>query len=268
MPLPQEPTIYELLSNLNQLDEGGRGDLGNYLYDLLESGGATEEDLEYFVDRISPNLNYDVSGGSKWNTWLKSGGRRTYEFDPFKGGLPENIQDMSEEEMTEYVQGLTSPEEILESIQYQIENPWYNMAQDEPEEKYKNAYSNLRLAGDTDWEKFTNPLMEIFGGEGIINRLVDVQSDFNLSGKVKGLEKESRKGTQLAHMGFNPGELLRRYKTLQGGGSAEEDILAESEYLSNLGKAERMKGRKAKSIYDELSGKMFGAIGDWTSGLM
>ena len=265
MPLPQEPTIYELLSSLNQLDEGGKRDLGNYLYDILETGGATEEDLEYFVDRTSVG---NPSKTDDWNLWKNSGGRRTYEFDPFKEGLPENIQDMSEEEMTEYVQGLTSPEEILESIQFQIENPWYNSYQDDPSEKYRNAYSNLRMAGDTDWEKFTNPLMEIFGGEGIINRLVDVQSDFNLSGKVKGLEKESSKGTQLAHMGFNPGELLRRYKTLQGGGSAEEDILAESEYLSNLGKAERMKGRKAKSIYDELSGKMFGAIGDWTSGLI
>jgi len=262
MPLPKEPTIYELLSSLNQLDEGGRGDLGNYLYDILETGGATEKDLEYFVDRTSVG---NPSQTDDWNLWKNSGGRRTYEFDPFEEGIPENFENMSEGEMLQYVKGLTSPGQILGSIQYQIENPWYNSYQDDPSEEYRNAYSNLRMAGDTDWEKFTNPLMDIFGGEGIINRLSELQSDFNLSGQIEGLEKESKRGTQLAHMGFNPMEIFRRYKTLQGEGSAEEDILAESEYLAQIGKAERMKGRKAKSIYDELSGKMFGAIGDWTS---
>lgn len=268
-PLPDEPTIYDILHSLNQYEEGGSSDLANYAYKLLQTSGATEDDIGYYVDRLSLNPSYGISSGQQFETWKNSGGQRTYEFDPFKEGIPENVQDMSEEEMLEYVKSMATEEDILESIQTQIKDPSYSAQWDDPSEQYKDVYRNLRISGTEDFTKFVDPITSIIGKEGILERLLGIESKFNLTGKLGGVEKQAERGTQLARQSYIPGEILRRYKGLQGTGlSPEEDILAESEYLSSTDKAARMRGRRTKSIYEKLSDKIFGGISDWQSGLV
>ena len=248
-PLPDEPTIYDILHSLNQYEEGGSSDLANYAYKLLQTSGVPGTDIGYTVDYQRP----------RFRKWRQSDEQRTYKFDPFKEGIPENVQDMSEEEMLEYIQSMVTPEKILESIQTQIEHPETG--------DVKNKYSNVRTIGD--FTQFVDPITSIIGKEGILERLLGIKSKFNLTDKLGDVERQSERGTQLARQSYMPGEILRRYKGLQGTGlSPEEDILAESEYLSSVGKAERMRGRRTKSIYEKLSDKIFGGIGDWQSSLV
>ena len=276
MPLPDNPTIYDILTSLGAYGEGGSEDLVRYFQNLLVESDYIDTELKYtgyeryIAERDEPDSQSDLY----FPSWKGTEG----DYD-YMSALPENIADMDREDLEQLIDETFKEGAAIDFggedwKTKQIRNPeqdtdyweYGDRMEDFDEPLTYDKYKDPKLINTSN---ILEGLLGIIGKDaGILPKIKSMAEKFNIPQKFSNIEKVGKRASSLASQAFMPEEILRRYKGLQGQGlSPEEDILAETDYLTSIGKGQRITGRKVKSIYDELSERIFGGIKDWQSNL-